>query len=56
MKNYQKRGNLLQKNCQEINTKSIFMNFEILRLNHRFPIYRKLLIYLIGLITTDVTL
>ena len=25
------------KNCQEISTKNIFMNFKILPLNHRFP-------------------
>ena len=31
-----KKGDILQKNCQEINTKIIFMNFEILPLNHMF--------------------
>ena len=29
--------NILQKNCQEFNTKYIFVNSEILTLNHKFP-------------------
>ena len=47
----------MQKNCQEINIKNIFTNFEILLLIQKFPIYRRLLIYRITLInfTTDVT-
>ena len=34
-----KKENILRKNCQKVNTKNIFMNFEILRLNyyHKFP-------------------
>ena len=31
-----KKGDILQKNRQEINTKIILMNFEILPLNHMF--------------------
>ena len=36
-KKFPKKGNILQKNCQETNAKNIFMNFEILLLNHNFP-------------------
>ena len=36
-KKFLKKDNILQKNCQETNAKSIFMNFEIPPLNHNFP-------------------
>ena len=36
-KKFPKKENILQKNCQETNAKNIFMNFEILLLNHNFP-------------------
>ena len=32
-----KKGNISQKNCQEINTKNILVNSEMLTLNHKFP-------------------
>ena len=32
-----KRGIFWKKNCQKINTRNIFMNFEIQPLNHKFP-------------------
>ena len=49
----QKLGNILQKNCQEINTKNNFMTFEILPLNHKFPTAPIFLIAFINF-TTDV--
>ena len=36
-KKFLKKDNILQKNCQETNAKNIFMNIEILPLNHNFP-------------------
>ena len=41
----------MQKNCQEINIKNIFTNFEILLLIQKFPTCHRLLIYRISQLT-----
>ena len=42
-KNYNKQipknGKIFQKSCQEINIKNVSINYEIVLLSHKFPIY-----------------